>query len=149
MQEPGSPGRRLSLGAVALIAALFATGAGGPPASEGIRGVWTAERSTWRVEKGGTATLVQLSLRRVTGGRGSWDSSHPVPLTELEGLTTALMDAASADIRFAWKRDAATFSLEGASRRDREPGTLPLPPAGPTLPTCEAAGMGTSTTRRP
>jgi hypothetical protein len=27
-------------------------------AGDGLRGVWTAERSTWRLEKAGTTTLV-------------------------------------------------------------------------------------------
>src|SRR2546425_602714 len=56
------------LGACALGAAVIATGAGRAAAPEGLRGVWTADRSTWRVEKAGTTTLVQLTLRHV-GGR--------------------------------------------------------------------------------
>ncbi len=100
------------LGGCALGAALLATGGGRAAAPEGLRGVWTAERSNWRVEKGGTTTIVQLSLRRV-GGRGHWDSSHSVLLAELDGLTSAAMDAPSADARFAWKRDAGAFAFEG------------------------------------
>lgn len=100
------------LGGLALGAALLLSGIGDAAAPAGLRGVWTAERSTWRVEKAGTTTLVQLSLRNV-GGRGNWNSSHPVPLAELAGLTTASVDAPSADVRFDWKRDAGTFGFEG------------------------------------
>jgi hypothetical protein len=82
------------------------------PVAGGLRGVWTAERSRWRVENGGTATLVELSLRRV-GGRGQWNSSETLPLPELRGLTTAMLDAPSADARFAWTRDAGTFDCQG------------------------------------
>jgi hypothetical protein len=82
------------------------------PVAGGLRGVWTAERSKWRVENGGTATLVELSLRRV-GGRGQWNSSETLPLPELRGLTTAMLEAPSADARFAWTRDAGTFDCQG------------------------------------
>lgn len=80
-----------------------------------VRGLWTAERSRWRVEKGGKATLVQLSLRR-TGGKGNWNSSFPVPRTELEGLTDAILDAPSGEARFTWRRDAGSFAMEGRFR---------------------------------
>ena len=82
------------------------------PVAGGLRGVWTAERSKWRVENGGTATLVELSLRRV-GGRGQWNSSETLPLPELRGLTPAMLEAPSADARFAWTRDAGTFDCQG------------------------------------
>jgi hypothetical protein len=59
------------------------------PVAGALRGVWTAERSKWRVENGATATLVELSLRRV-GGRGQWNSSETLPLAELRGLTAAM-----------------------------------------------------------
>jgi hypothetical protein len=79
-----------------------------------IRGVWTADRSKWKVASGGTAVFVQLSLRR-TGPHGNWDSSHPVLLSELPGLTEAQLDT-TADVRFSWKRDAGTFVLDGSFR---------------------------------
>ena len=82
------------------------------PVAGALRGVWTAERSKWRGENGGTATLVELSLRRV-GGRGQWNSSETLPLPELRGLTTAMLEAPSADVRFAWTRDAGTFDCQG------------------------------------
>ncbi len=78
----------------------------------GLRGVWTAERSKWRVDSGGTATLVELSLRRV-GGRGQWNSSETLPLPQLHGLTTAMLEAPSADVRFDWTRDAGKFACLG------------------------------------
>ena len=78
----------------------------------GLRGVWTAERSKWRVENGATVTLVELSLRRV-GGRGQWSSSETLPLAELRGLTAAMLEAPSADVRFAWTRDAGSFECQG------------------------------------
>jgi hypothetical protein len=82
------------------------------PAAAPLRGVWTAEPSKWRVEKGGTATLVRLSLRRV-GARGDWNSSETVPVSELAGLTADAIDAPSTDVRFEWRRDAGSFSCEG------------------------------------
>src|SRR5260370_15050092 len=117
------------LGVCALGAALFATDAGRAAAPEGLRGVWTAERSNWRVEKAGNATIVQLTLRRV-GGRGHWDSSHPVPLPELEGLTSASMEAPSSDVRFAWKRDAGGFAFEGRFQAGAGAGHFTFTPSG-------------------
>ena len=78
----------------------------------GVKGVWTAERSKWRVEKGATATLVELSLRRV-GARGQWNSSETLPLTDLKGLTAEMLEAASSDVRFEWVKDAGTFACQG------------------------------------
>ena len=77
------------------------------------RGVWSAERQAWRVQEGGTATLVELSLRRVSGGRGRWNSSQTLPLAELRGLDAASLEAASADVRFDWVRDAGRFACTG------------------------------------
>src|SRR4029453_9715345 len=84
----------------------------GTPVGGGVKGVWTAERSKWRVEKGATATLVELSLRRV-GGRGHWNSSETLPLTDLKGLTAEMLEAASSDVRFEWVKDAGTFACQG------------------------------------
>ena len=84
----------------------------GPAEAEALRGVWSADRSKWRVANAGTATIVQLSLRRV-GAKGDWNSSQSVPVAELSGLSEAQLDATSAETRFTWKRDAGTFSLEG------------------------------------
>jgi hypothetical protein len=76
------------------------------------RGVWTAERSKWRVSGGGTATLVELTLRR-SETHGHWSSSESLPLAELRGLGAEQLDAASADVRFDWVRDAGTFACQG------------------------------------
>jgi hypothetical protein len=84
----------------------------GTPVGGGVKGVWTAERSRWRVEKGATATLVELSLRRV-GGHGHWNSSETLPLTDLKGLTAEMLEAASSDVRFEWVKDAGTFACQG------------------------------------
>src|SRR5262245_10603019 len=80
--------------------------------SGGLRGVWTAERQAWRVQNGGTATLVELTLRRVSG-KGQWSSSETLPLAELRGLAAPSLEAPSADVRFEWVRDAGTFSCTG------------------------------------
>ncbi len=69
--------------------------AGAAAHAEALRGLWTADRSRWKVDKGGTATIVQLSMRR-SAGRHDWNSSFPVPLTELEGLSDAQLDGADA-----------------------------------------------------
>jgi hypothetical protein len=77
-----------------------------------LRGTWTAERARWHVEGGGTATLVELMLRQ-TRSTGSSSHSLTLPLEELAGLTPAQLDAAAADARFTWTRDAGRFTLEG------------------------------------
>jgi len=97
--------------AAALVAA-SSFGPAGARAASGTRGVWTAERSNWRVDKGGTATIVQLTLRPV-GEPHDWSSSHPVALDELRGLSAAQIEAASSEVAFAWKRDAGAFAFEG------------------------------------
>ncbi len=88
------------------------SGAGIAVGAEALRGLWTAEHSRWRVDKGGTATIVQLSLRR-SAGRNSWNTSFHVPRTDLQGLTDATLIAPSADARFTFNRDAGTFVMEG------------------------------------
>ncbi len=103
---------RGAVSAVATIPTAVEQASAGPAAEGGIRGVWTAERSRWRVENGQTATLVQLSLRRV-GPKGEWNSGETVPLVELPGLTATMLDAPSADVRFEWVRDAGRFALQG------------------------------------
>jgi hypothetical protein len=118
LERCGRFGRRAALLGLAAFFVGFAFVLVGPgkdtasAAGGGVRGVWTAERSNWRVEKGGTATLVQLSLRRV-GNRHGWNSSQPVPLAELAGLTSPQLEAPSADVQFGWKRDAGAFAFEG------------------------------------
>ncbi len=66
----------------------------------------------WRVQGGAEATILQLSLRWAKG-KGEWNSSQPVPLGEIAGLTAAQVGAPSSDVRFQWKRDTGTFSFEG------------------------------------
>ena len=78
----------------------------------GQRGVWTAQKQTWRVQNGGATTLVELSLRRVSG-KGHWNSSETLPLAELRGLAAPALEAASADVRFDWTRDAGSFACTG------------------------------------
>ena len=78
-----------------------------------IAGMWTAERSVWKVRGGGTATIVQISMRRRGGGRGSWQSSFAVPLDELRGLSAAEIEAPSAEARFELSRDAGNLRFEG------------------------------------
>src|SRR5262249_53487458 len=99
-----------AMSARALVAAL-ALCSSALAAAEPIHGVWTAGRTKWRVENGGTAVFVQLSLQR-SGQHGSGSSSPPVPIAELSGLTEAQVET-TGDVRFTWKRDAGTFALEG------------------------------------
>ena len=77
-----------------------------------LRGVWTAERSRWRVAGGSTATLVELTLQR-SDAHGRWSSSESLPLAELRGLGASLLEAAAADVRFDWVRDAGSFACQG------------------------------------
>ncbi len=108
-------GRRLGLAAlaagIACLAAVWASGVRAA-ATEPLRGLWTAERSTWKVDTGGTATFLQLSMHE---RRAHGDSQHSetIPLEELSGLTPAQIDASAADVRFDWKRDAGVFGFEG------------------------------------
>src|SRR5688572_12570681 len=85
----------------------------GQAQTRSIGGMWSAERSVWKVRDGGTATVVQISMRRRGGGRGSWQSSFAVPLDELRGLSSGEMEAARADVRFELARDAGTLRFEG------------------------------------
>ena len=129
------------IGACALGAALFGTDAGRAAATEGLRGVWTAERSNWRIEKAGNATIVQLTLRRV-GAHGRWDSSHPVALPDLEGLTSAAIEAPSSDVRFALKRDAGTLSFEGRFQAGAGAGHFTFAPSAAYVADMRGRGYG-------
>jgi hypothetical protein len=105
--------RRLAVGLVAAGAVVLAAAVADVAfPAEPLRGLWTAERTRWKVDTGGTATIVQLSMRR-TGGKGHWNSSFSVPLEELEGLTDTVLDAATTEARFTWKRDPGGFAMEG------------------------------------
>ena len=77
------------------------------------RGVWTADLSEWTSSDAGKATFVQLRLERRGRARGSWNSSFPVPLSELAGLKESDLRAAKTDVRFELRRDAGTVSFEG------------------------------------
>jgi hypothetical protein len=101
----------VGLGVGALVVALAAIAADATPGDE-LRGVWTAERSKWRVKDAAAAIILQLSLRR-SGGHGNWSSSQPVPIGELAGLSAAQLDAPSAEAAFRWRRDAGSFDFEG------------------------------------
>jgi hypothetical protein len=115
-------------GLVAVAAALAVGAAGAATQGDVLQGLWTAERSRWKVDKGGTATIVQLSMRRGSAGH-KWDSSFPAPRTELEGLTDAQLDAADAEARFTWKRDAGTFAFEGRFRKGDGAGHFTFSPS--------------------
>jgi hypothetical protein len=81
-------------------------------AAGGIRGLWTAEQSSWRTKSPAAADLLQLTLQRTrTGGRDS--SSFMLPLAELSGLARAQLSGATSDVRFTLARDAGTLSFEG------------------------------------
>jgi hypothetical protein len=82
--------------------------------SEGpARGVWTAGLSQWTSSDAGKATFVQLRLERRGLSRGSWNSSFPVPLSDLVGLKEGDLGAAKTDVRFELRRDAGTVSFDG------------------------------------
>jgi hypothetical protein len=76
-------------------------------------GVWTAGISQWTSSDAGPATFVQLRLERRGLTRGSWNSSFPVPLSELSGLKESDLHAAKSDVRFELRRDAGTVSFDG------------------------------------
>ena len=79
----------LVLGVVGVFAAL-AVESRSQGAPQELRGVWTAGRSKWRVEGGGQATVLELSLRYSRNG-GHSNSSQTVSSGELLGLTTAAL----------------------------------------------------------
>ena len=106
-----------------------------------LRGVWTAERSRWRVEKGGTATIVQLSLQRVGDGR-HWNSSQATSLAELPGLSDATLDAPSADARFDWVRDAGRFAFDGRFQAGAGAGHFTFTPDPGYVADMKARGYG-------
>jgi hypothetical protein len=104
-------------GACGAVAALtLAAVRDGQAQSGTIAGMWTAERSLWKVRGGGTAAIVQISMRRRGGGRGSWQSSFAVPLDELRGLSSAEIEHQSAEVRFELPRDAGNVRFEGRFR---------------------------------
>jgi hypothetical protein len=103
----------LAAASCALAAIALAAARDGQAASEPIAGMWTAERSVWKVKGQGTATIVNVSMRRRGGGRGSWQSSFAVLLDDLRGLSSQDVSAATADVRFELARDAGTLRFEG------------------------------------
>ena len=78
----------VGLGVLAVVGTLVAAASLRVGEAQGgaLRGVWTAQPSRWKTTDGGTATIVQLSLRR-TGSGHDWNSSFPVALADLRGLT--------------------------------------------------------------
>ena len=103
----------LGIAGTILVAAALVAASDGRAQTATISGMWTAERSVWKIRGDGTATIVQLGLRRRGGGRSSWNSSFAVPLNDLPGLSSAEVDAPSADVRFELARDAGTVRFEG------------------------------------
>jgi hypothetical protein len=103
----------LAIASIAAIAAAFLAAEDGRAQAGPVAGMWTAERSVWKVRGEGTATIVQLGLRRRGGGRGSWNSSFAVPLSELRGLSSPEVEAPSAEVHFELARDAGTVRFEG------------------------------------
>ncbi|PYQ41923.1 MAG: hypothetical protein DMF77_14565, partial [Acidobacteria bacterium] len=101
----------MALGALAVVVALAAVpGLRVSEAQAGaLRGVWTAQPSQWKTTDGSTAVVVQLSLRRTRPGH-DWNSSFPVALTDLKGLTAEQTRGARADVRFDLVRDAGTIA---------------------------------------
>src|SRR4051812_38777569 len=85
----------LAVAALALAMGKQATRAADGP----LRGVWTAEPSHWKTTDGGSATVIQLLLRR-TGAGHDWNSSFPVLLGDLKGLTAAATRSPHTDVRF-------------------------------------------------
>ena len=77
-----------------------------------LRGVWTAQPSRWKTTDGAGAVVVQLSLRR-TGSGHDWNSSFPVLLADLKGLTADQTRGPRTDVRFDMARDAGTITFEG------------------------------------
>ena len=109
-------GRIVGIGLGAVVAVWAFSAVTGPRVTQaqggGLRGVWTAQPSRWKTTDGGTATVVQLSLRRTRPGH-DWNSSFPVALTDLKGLAAEQTRGARTDVRFDLVRDAGTLAFEG------------------------------------
>jgi hypothetical protein len=103
----------LALGASAFAAATLGVAPSGHPQDDPLSGVWTAEKSRWKVAGDESAAVVQLSLRRSGMRRGDWNSSFMLPLTDLRGLTVAQMGGGRSEVRFELPRDAGTMTFEG------------------------------------
>ena len=135
-------GLALALGSAALTAAVLGGARSGQAQNEPLTGVWTAERSRWKVAGEGTAHIVQLGLRRRGGGRGNWNSAFPVPLTELRGLSAAQIDGPRSEVRFELMRDAGTLTFEGRFQEGEGAGHFAFAPSAEFLAAMRQAGYG-------
>jgi hypothetical protein len=80
--------------------------------------------STWEIRPANTAGTVRLSL---TDG----DSHHSfsIPIAQLEGISPAMLSGAGGPVQFSLRRDAGTFSFEGALRFGVGAGTYTFAPS--------------------
>src|SRR5688572_7078456 len=100
----------VGLGACALAAAAAALSWRGAPAAV-LAAAGGEQRGTWSVERvPEKAAAVHLTMGR-RSGRSHWNSSDTVALATLEGLSAADLAAPSAEVRFARKHDAGTFTF--------------------------------------
>lgn len=100
-------------------------------------------RLEWRVEEKPEAQgQVDLQL---THRRGNSVSSYgrSIALSDLQGLSPAQLDAATAQVvRFRLVRDAGTFACEGSAQRDTGSGVCDFVPGRAFAQRMSAAGMG-------
>src|SRR5262245_41383079 len=81
-----------------------------------ISGAWTIEPTNWKQETAG-GPAVQLTLQmRSPNGRGHWNNSSPIALSELRGLSAGQMEG-DGPVQFQVVRDAGTLSLDGSFRK--------------------------------
>jgi beta-lactamase regulating signal transducer with metallopeptidase domain len=81
-------------------------------------------QSTWEIRPANTAGTVRLTL---TDG----DSNHSfsIPIAQLEGISPAMLSGAGGPVQFSLRRDAGTFSFEGALRFGVGAGTYTFAPS--------------------
>jgi hypothetical protein len=126
-----------------LVAPAGAVAFGRPAADEAASGAWTIEPTRWK-DDGGRGPAVQLTLKmRSRNGRSNWNSSSPVALSELRGLTAAQLQADSADVQFQIVRDAGTLSLDGRFRKGTGAGHFTFAPSADYVAGLRGMGYGT------
>lgn len=137
----------LAVGACAAAAATTAVLSAGPRAGAAaaqeagpgaLSGTWTIEPARSK-HQGESGPMVQIAMRMRTSAGKNWNSSMPITMSELRGLSTAQMDA-DGPARFDIVRDVGTFAAEGRFRRGEGAGHFTFTPSADYVRALQAMG---------